>query len=186
MIKLRRPTPDAIDRYRTVRLEASPTCTPGHNLSGFRHERFSREIGEGDIAFERACRGLMAWAAHRGAGVEVFPATAEVTTGETVAILTQQLGLWVLAACRVDAVVDRPNEFGFTYLTLPDHPECGYESFFVRLVDGQVHFDIEAISKPGILIVRLGAPLTRRLQRRATNSYLEALAQWVLNDGPNH
>jgi uncharacterized protein (UPF0548 family) len=158
MISLRRPHLGAIATYREARLSAQPTCTPGQALlSEFSHERFSRDIGVEDRDFERARTGLMCWAAHRGSGVEVFPETAEVRGGETVAILTRQLGLWVLAACRVVSVVDQPTEFGFTYATLPDHPECGYESFTVVLDAGTVRFDVEATSKPGIPLVRVGS-----------------------------
>lgn len=181
MISLRRPSLSAIAAYGEARFSASPTCTPGQaSLNQFRHERFNRDVGMGERDFEQARNGLMDWAAHRGSGVEVFPATAEVREGETVTILTRQLGLWVLAACRVLSVVDQPTEFGFTYATLPDHPECGYESFTVVLEAGTVRFDIEATSKPGIPLVRIGSPVTRLLQKRATDSYLDSLAEWTL------
>ena len=95
------------------------------------------------------------------------------------AIVTRQLGLWVLAACRVGSVTDEPDVVGFTYMTLPDHPECGYETFTVRRTHDEVRFDIEATSKAGVLLVQLATPVTRRLQRRATNRYLDALARWT-------
>ncbi len=93
------------------------------------------------------------------------------------AILTRQRGLWILAACRISSVVDEFQTFGFTYLTLPDHPECGYESFTIHRLSDEVRFDIEATSKPGIALVRIGSPITRELQKRATIRYLDALAQ---------
>lgn len=96
--------------------------------TGFHREQSSRHIGAGDADFARARAGLQQWRAHRGSGVEVHPDDAEVADGETVAIVTRQLGLWVLAACRVSSVTDESDAFGFTYVTLPDHPECGYES----------------------------------------------------------
>jgi uncharacterized protein (UPF0548 family) len=94
-------------------------------------------------------------------------------------LVTRQLGLWVLAACRVTSVTDEADVFGFTYATLPNHPECGFESFTVRLAPDEVRFDIEATSKAGILLVRLGAPVTHNLQKRATDAYLDALARWT-------
>ncbi len=102
--------------------------------------------------------------------------------GETVAILTRQLGLWVLASCRVVSVIDEPAAFGFVYATLPDHPEEGYESFVVRHDEREadaVVFTIEAVSRPGVPIVRIGAPITQLLQRRAAHAYLAALETWV-------
>jgi uncharacterized protein (UPF0548 family) len=133
--------------------------------------------------FDRARRGLERWAAHRGSGVEIHPPNAPLAAGTTVAILTRQLGLWVLAACRVESVIDEPTRFGFVYATLPDHPEQGYESFIVHEVDGKIIFEIDAVSRPGIPIVRLGAPVTRLLQRRASDAYLAALHSWVNTQG---
>ena len=86
----------------------------------------------------------------RGSGVEVVPDDAALLPGTTVAILTRQLGLWVLAACRIESVIDEPRRFGFVYSTLPDHPECGYESFVVTNVDDEIVFTIDAVSRPGI------------------------------------
>jgi uncharacterized protein (UPF0548 family) len=184
MISLSRPGQGTIVAYHEARLSAVPTCIPGSaTSSGFDYDRFSREIGLGDDDFHKARDGLISWAAHSGSGVEVFPAAAEVAAGETVTILTRQIGVWVLAACRVMSVVDQPTKFGFTYATLPDHPECGYESFEVKLDTGTVRFEIEATSKPGIPLVRLGRPLTRVLQKRATHAYLTSLARWVRTPG---
>lgn len=107
----------------------------------------------------------------------MFPDDVVVVEGETVAIVTRQLGLWVLASCRIETVVDEPTGFGFTYATLPDHPECGYESFVVLQEEGTVRFHIEPL-QARYPLVRLGAPVTRLLQQRATNAYLDALEQW--------
>jgi uncharacterized protein (UPF0548 family) len=169
-----------VEGYRRGCLDATPTCEPADEPpAGFRRDTFRRTLGTGSATFDRARRGIESWTAHRGAGVEVFPADAPIEAGETVAIVTRQLGLWVLAACRVVSVVDTPLTYGFTYVTLPDHPECGYESFTIRAEDETVVFEIEAVSRPGIAIVRLGAPITKELQRRASNAYISALELWT-------
>lgn len=166
--------------YRTDLLGAAPTCTPADRApSGFRRALFSGSVGSGSEFFQRARLGLETWVAHRGAGIEVFPSDAPLVEGTTVALLTRQLCLWVLAACRVESVVDEPTTFGFIYATLPDHPECGYESFTVILEDGDVTFEIEAVSRPGTALVRVGAPVTQLLQRRAMGAYLAAMERWV-------
>ena len=176
MISLRRPGPDAIERYRIQRAGMTPTCVPtGRPPSGYRQDAFSREIGVGTDAFNRARTGLREWVAHSDSGVEVFPADAALAEGGTVAIVTRQLGLWILAACRIETVSDDASMFGFTYATLPGHPENGYESFVVRLENETVFFDIDVVSKPGIPLVRFGRPVTRLLQRRATKAYLASL-----------
>lgn len=180
MIGLRRPTSRTIELYRTELLEVAPICTPADPAPhGFRHEASSRVVGSDSESFQRARLGLATWVAHRGAGIEIFPSNAALVEGATVALLTRQLGLWVLAACRVASVVDEPTRFGFVYATLPDHPECGYESFAVILDNGDVTFELEAVSRPGTALVRLAAPVTRILQRRTTNAYLAAMERWV-------
>jgi uncharacterized protein (UPF0548 family) len=180
VISVRRPSPARVEKYRLARVDVAPTAPPADvPPSGFRLDAFERVIGSGAADLEHARLGLQHWAAHRGSGVDVLPADAALAPGETVAIVTRQLGLWVLAACRVVSVIDEPKQFGFVYATLPDHPEEGYESFFVHEVDGDVVFRIEAVSRPGIPIVRLGSPVTRVLQRRASDAYLGALSSWV-------
>jgi len=179
MISLRRPSAAAIDEYRTARLRDRPTGTPPFGeAEGFRRDEYRRRIGIGLDDFERARDGLLGWAAHRGAGVEVVPAD-EVATGQTVAIVTRQLGLWLLAACRVTEVVDDAASFGFTYATLPDHPECGQETFTVGLEGEDVYFEIVPVWRLEDPLVRLGAPVARWLQRRGTTAYLDALAEWT-------
>jgi uncharacterized protein (UPF0548 family) len=180
VILVKRPLPERVEAYREARLHAAPTASPqAEPPPGYHREIFERRIGSGSTDFARARRGLEQWAAHRGSGVEVVPDDAALLPGTTVAILTRQLGLWVLAACRIESVIDEPRSFGFVYSTLPDHPECGYESFVVTNVDDEIVFTIDAVSRPGIPLVRLGAPLTRVLQRRASDAYLTALGAWV-------
>ena len=186
MILLRRPTPERVEKYRQARLHSAPTAVPAPEPPpGFRHDTFTRTVGSGPEDFGRARQGLERWAAHRGSGVEVFPLDAVLDPGATVAILTRQLGLWVLAACRVETVIDEATRFGFVYATLPDHPEEGYESFIVSNVDGEIIFRIDAVSRPGIPIVRLATPVTHLLQRRASDAYLAALGAWVNTKDPH-
>ncbi|MEO6627880.1 MAG: DUF1990 family protein, partial [Aquihabitans sp.] len=97
-----------------------------------------RTLGSGPEDFARARQGIEQWAAHRGSGGDIFPPEAVVAPGAIVAILTRQLGLWVLSACRVGTVIDEATRFGFVYATLPDHPAAGYESFVVSNVEGEI------------------------------------------------
>jgi uncharacterized protein (UPF0548 family) len=86
----------------------------------------------------------------------------------------------VLAACRVVAVVDEPDRFGFAYGTLPLHPESGEEAFLVeRGPDDAVRFRVVAVSRPAHPLARLGAPVTRLVQRRVTSRYLEGLRRAI-------
>ena len=180
MISLRRPSDADVERYRVGCLDAMPTCLPADDPPpGFHHDRTTRVVGRGTDQFDRARLGLQQWAAHRGSGVEVYPAVAPVEAGSVVGLVTRQMGLWLLFACRVESVIDEPERYGFVYATLPGHPECGYESFVVALDGDDVVFEIEAVFRPGIALVRLAAPITRGIQERATRAYLDALATWV-------
>jgi uncharacterized protein (UPF0548 family) len=184
VISFRRPRPKVIEEYGDARLQLPPTAVPGDaRPAGFRHESFATVVGSGAEAFERARLGLQQWAAHRGSGIEVFPTHAAIAQGTTVVLVTRQLALWVVAACRIEAVIDEPTTFGFTYATLPGHPECGYESFTVRWLADEVRFEIEATSRHSAPIIRMGAPLVRLLQRRATDAYLTALQRWTQRSG---
>jgi uncharacterized protein (UPF0548 family) len=149
-------------------------------LAGYRTDRYEAVLGSGVGAFERARDGIRAWAAHRGAGVQVFPADAPVAEGTTVVLVTRLGPASVLAACRVVAVVDERERFGFAYGTLPLHPESGEEAFVVeRGADDAVRFRVVAVSRPASPLARLGAPVARLVQRRVTSGYLEALRRAV-------
>jgi uncharacterized protein (UPF0548 family) len=155
----RRPSAEAIDAYLAARAGERPTSDGAAGGAGFHHDTVCRILGRGEETYRRACEGLVRWEAHRGAGVEVFPVRASLDVGETVAVLTRQVGVWVLAACRLTAVEHRPDAFGFTFATLTDHPERGIESFIVRRVGEEVRFEIVAVARPGNLLVRAIAPM---------------------------
>jgi uncharacterized protein (UPF0548 family) len=149
--------------------------------SGYHHVRAGTELGQGDEVWRRACSAIRDWTAHRGAGMTVAPADAPIAEGTTIAVIASVGPLRVLAGCRIVRVVDEPHRFGFAYGTLPSHPEEGEEHFVVtRDADlsgdgGAVRFDVVAFSRPHDLLTRVGGPLPRRLQARATERYLQGM-----------
>jgi uncharacterized protein (UPF0548 family) len=152
---------------------------------GYHHVRAGTDLGNGDAVWERACAGIRAWAAHRGAGMTVVPADAPIVEGATVAVLTSLGPIHVLSACRIVQVIDEPDRFGFAYGTLPAHPEEGEEHFVVsrapdRAGDGaSVRFDVVAFSRHRDLLTKLGGPIPRRFQARATKQYLDGMRDAV-------
>jgi uncharacterized protein (UPF0548 family) len=150
--------------------------------SGYHHVRAGTELGQGEDVWERSRAGIRAWAAHRGAGITVAPADAPITEGTTVAVITAAGPLRVLAACRIVRVVDERDRFGFAYGTLPSHPEEGEEHFVVSRGGGAVRFDVVAFSRPHDLLTKLGGPIPRRMQARATEQYLAGMRA-VVQDG---
>ena len=143
------------------------------------HDDESVLLGHGDEMFSAGRTALMAWAAHRGAGI-VVSEDAELEEGRTVALAAQlPVGL-ALAVCRIVRVVDEPDRFGFAYGTLPLHPEEGEEAFLIeRDPGGQVRFRLVAFSKPRFWAARLARPAARALQLRALRNYLRAMQRAV-------
>jgi uncharacterized protein (UPF0548 family) len=145
--------------------------------AGYRLDRYQRQLSSDEFAFERAVEALRAWKAHVGAGVEVMPDDAGVTVGETVVFVVKTIGFWTAAPCRVVYVVDEPDRFSFAYGTLPGHPEQGEAAMSVDRNESEgVVFRIVSFSRTVEPLARLGSPVTRLIQRRVTNRYLEALA----------
>jgi uncharacterized protein (UPF0548 family) len=164
----------------SVTYEGTGATLAGDGLPGYRTDRYEVVLGRGAAVLERAGDGLRAWAAHRGAGVRVEPPDAPLTEGTTVVLVTRLGPASVLAACRVVAVVDEPDRFGFAYGTLPLHPESGEEAFLVERGPGdEVRFRVVAASRPASPLARLGAPVARLVQRRVTRGYLEGLRRAV-------
>jgi uncharacterized protein (UPF0548 family) len=148
--------------------------------AGYHHVRVHTELGSGDDVWSRARAAIRAWAAHRGAGITVMPTDAPIAEGTTVAVLMPTGPVKVLAACRIVRVVDDADRYGFAYGTLPSHPEEGEEQFVVSRRDGgAVRFDVVAFSRPHDLLTKLGGPVPRRLQVRATQRYLEGVRDFV-------
>jgi uncharacterized protein (UPF0548 family) len=110
--------------------------------------------------------------------VRVYPPDP-VTEGATVLLLIGVGPLRMVAPCRIVAVIDEEDRFGFAYGTLPGHPERGEELFVIEREEGGATFRINAFSRPDQVLVRLGGPVARRAQTRVTNRYLRALADEV-------
>jgi uncharacterized protein (UPF0548 family) len=152
--------------------------------AGYRVERRSALLGDDAATWGHAVTGLRLWEAHRRAGARVVPADAPILEGMTVLVTLGVPGCTMVAPCRVVYVTDEPDVFGFGYGTLSGHPEEGEESFLVRRVDGKVHFDVVAMSRPATLLTRLGGPIARLVQSRMTERYLQGLAAFVAERGP--
>jgi uncharacterized protein (UPF0548 family) len=110
----------------------------------------------------------------------VVPGDAGVVAGTDVVVDVPLVGVHVIAACRVVWSVDDADRVGFGYGTLPVHPESGEEAFVVeRTPSGDVVVDVCAFSRPRHPLVRLGGPIARRQQRKATRGYVNALRDHV-------
>ncbi len=112
--------------------------------------------------------------------MSITPPAEPLVEGATVVAATKAGPLHVLIPCRIVYVVDEADRFGFAYATLPGHPECGEESFIVsKAAGGEITFTVSAHSRHAELLAKLGAPVSRIVQRQTNNAYIAGLAAFV-------
>jgi uncharacterized protein (UPF0548 family) len=134
------------------------------------------QLGSGEETYRRAVDALKNWRQFDLGWVVIAPRGVPVETGATVAVKARAFGTWSLSACRVVYTIDEARRFGFAYGTLPDHVEKGEERFLVEwLPDDSVWYDILAFSRPRHPLVRLSAPLARRLQQKFAQDSLKRM-----------
>ncbi len=145
--------------------------------AGYQSAQWSREVANG---FDAAGDAVRRWRGQRNAGITLAQPDPPLEVGSTVALAIPVGPMSVSASARIVDLVDEPNRFGFTYATLPHHPEDGEESFIVeRRADGSVHYVITAVWRPAMMLTRLIPPLTGFVQRRAIGRYLAGVSGWV-------
>jgi uncharacterized protein (UPF0548 family) len=138
-------------------------------------DRWETALGGAD-AFDRGRQAVLDWRVHLGAGLSVVT-DGELRVGTNVAMVAPLPVGYIEATCRITAVIDEPDAFGFAYGTLSVHPERGEESFIISRTDDQVRFVVAAASEPAHPLARLAPPIARRLQDTACKRYLAAMTQ---------
>jgi uncharacterized protein (UPF0548 family) len=149
-------------------------------VPGFRLDRYDVALGQGPRDFDRAREGLRTWATHRVPGVRVHPVATPVRLGGDFVVTLGTPFAAIAAPCRVTRVTDDPLQWGFSYRTLPGHPELGEEAFDVSMgAGGEVRLGIVAVSRHAGILLRLGGPAGRLVQRVVTAAYGRALRDYV-------
>ena len=140
-------------------------------------------IGQGVEDFEAAVDALRTWKMFPPAWTRVFPNEVPPAEGRNFAVVIRAVGLYWINGARIVYLVDDHGPMrrgGFAYGTLADHAERGEEAFVVEMIpDGSVWYNLSAFSRPRHWLARLGAPFTRRLQRRFAHDSYRALAAAV-------
>ena len=156
--------------------EAVDTARSGEVPAGFRGAHRSAVVGSGRADFERAAAAVLGWQAQRGAGLRVR-ATGPSSEPGTVVVLTAGLPRFGYdIPCRVVWGQTDGDERGFSYGTLPGHPESGEECFLVRLTGaGEVVYEIRVFFRLASPAARLAGPVSLLLQRAATARYVSAI-----------
>jgi uncharacterized protein (UPF0548 family) len=169
-MRLTRPDlPQVLQRYA----EELPVADLGWLDAAPSGSRVLRErVALGQSAtLEATAEALFGWDIHRGAGLVIAPSgPAEV--GVTVVQAVRVGPLWFTAPCRVIEVVRAPDEVGFTYATLPHHPETGVEAFRVLRTGDGLAFEIHAVARHDFWGSRILPRIAHRVQDRVTRGYL--------------
>ena len=191
MVSLRRPSTETIRGFLTVQSKLGFTYTAVGATASLPpadyvvdHTRI--KLGQGEEVFMKAKAALGRWQQFRLGWVEAWSPETPIQTGEVVAVIARNVGLWWLNACRIVYVVDEEEpiqRYGFAYGTLPDHAETGEERFLVERdrASGEVWYDILAFSRPHLLLTRLGYPFVRRVQKRFAKASAAAMLRVVNN-----
>lgn len=153
--------------------------------AGYIVDRTRIKLGAGASTFAAAKAGLKRWEHFHLGWVEAWPPETPIQAGQVVVVIARLFGLWWRNACRIVYVVDEEGpvkRFGFAYGTLPEHAESGEERFTVEWhqEDDAVWYDILAFSRPQQLLVRLGYPLARLLQKRFARDSAAAMQRAVV------
>ena len=157
-------------------------ATNGDAPPGYVVDHNRIQIGMGAAAYQQAKDALNQWKQFDLGWVGIVPAGVELKAGATVAVKAHTFGAWSLSAARVVYVINEagPTErFGFAYGTLPDHVETGEERFKVEwdLNDDTVWYDILAFSRPHHTLVKMAAPLARRLQKQFARESMRRMVE---------
>jgi uncharacterized protein (UPF0548 family) len=193
MFLLAKPTNLQIQSFITTQRElpfsypeigATGTQTP----AGYTVDHNQVCLGNGAEIFERAKAAVRCWEMFNIGWIQLCWPDTPVEVGSTVAILARTMGIWTVNACRIVYVVEEKGEierFGFAYGTLPEHPEKGEERFRVewRRQDDSVWYDILAFSRPNSLLVKLGYPFVRGLQKRFAKDSKQAMVRAISTNG---
>jgi uncharacterized protein (UPF0548 family) len=172
---LQRPDRATVNR---ILKSACVLTSTGRFSSGFNTDHNRALLGSD--CFAEACAALRAWKMFELGWVEICWPEAPIAVGTVVAPLIRHLGFWSINPARVIAIVDEPRRFGFTYATLEGHAECGEEQFLVEwLENGEVWYDIYAVSRPKHWLAWAGYPVVRAFQLKFAQDSLRAMRKAV-------
>ena len=167
---------------KAIRRGDKPNYTQGLDFStpprGFNLDH--NRILLGIDCFPTARRQMLNWRMFEMGWVRLCWEDAPIAVGVTIASLIFLGVAWSLCPVRILSVIDEPRRFGFSFATLPDHEECGEERFLVEwLENGEVWFDVFAISRPRHWLARLGKPVVRIFQKRFAHGAMHAMLSGV-------
>lgn len=185
MFSLREPSAAAIDRVlaEAARQDFSYPdvgVTRGDYPSRSKPHHHRGRVGAGEAAYHAAIAQVREWRMYQLPWTRVYPPEAGAQPGTVIATVVRHLGFWSVNPCRVVYAAESAGEIStsaFAIGTLRGHAERGEERFQVEWhrADDSVWFEILAFARPHHWLARLGAPITRSLQRKFAAEALHAV-----------
>lgn len=193
MLSLQKPSVESLRRFLVEQAKlpfsyAAVGATAHTPPTGYVVDRTRIKLGKGEQVFRSAKSALQRWEQFRLGWVEAWSPETPIQPGEVVAVMGWAMGLWWVNSARIVYVVEELGpitKFGFAYGTLPGHVESGEERFIVerdRETD-DVWYDILAFSRPNHILIRLGYPVVRQLQKRFGRDSAASMLRAVRSSG---
>ena len=156
--------------------------------SGYKIDHNRVQLGFGKECFARAVNAVRNWKQFDLGWVEAVPADTPLQVNAAIGVLARHLGFWSLNVARIVYLIDEQgpiDKFGFAYGTVISHVERGEERFTVEWhhEDDSVWYDILAFSRPNQMLVWLGLPFARSLQKRFAKDSLNKMAAGASGSG---
>jgi uncharacterized protein (UPF0548 family) len=151
----------------------------GRRPAAWFHDESGGSLGDGEHAWRAAMAAVERWAFYDQQWLRLSrPPRIEV--GALAAMIVRVGPVWFTNWCRITERIDEDDCFGFVYVTLDDHAEAGAERFLVtRAADGEVRWELTAVSRPGTWFTWIGQPAVRALQARFRKGALAAMRRAV-------
>ncbi|WP_374209829.1 DUF1990 family protein [Glycomyces sp. TRM65418] len=128
-----------------------------------------------DASLAEAAPVLMTWGLHERCGLRPEPSAPRAAPG--VEVVLRFAGV-LRISCQVVWTEETPERAGFGYGSMPGHPERGEAAFVLdALDDGRTRFTVRSFSRPGTFAARVGGPVARSLQGRATDRFVAVMRE---------
>jgi len=138
---------------------------------GYRHLVRTAEL---DTPLHEAAELLMTWGLQERCGLHPDATAPRAAPGVE---FTLRFAGVMLLPCQVVWAEETPERVGFGYGSLPGHQERGEAAFLLEAAGDRTLFTVRSFSVPGTLLSRLGKPLVRLLQARATDKYVVVMRE---------